>query len=131
MGFVQSVPANNDVGLHPHGISNAWIFISRILNLDKSRFFSYHSFGIYNMLLICSHQFYSNYKNQFIKLANLVRTDFLTHIEKNVKDAWHQQKDIASLKLLMVEVKAFIDEAILDSSPPNNLHAINQKNIYL
>lgn len=129
--FVQSVPANNDAGLHPHGIPNAWVFISRILNLDSSRLFSYHSFGIYNMLLICSHQLFRNYRNQFIKLAKLARTDFLKHIEENVKDAWHQQKDIASLKLFMVEVKAFIDEAILDSSPPNTSHAINQKNIYL
>ena len=120
--FVQSVPMNASTGnSHPHGISHAWIFVSKILNLDKARILSYHNFGVYYMLLLSSHRLYRTYKKQFMKLAKLVRTDFMSHVEKCVDDAWHNPKHLGSFKIFMDEMASFLDEAVLPASPSRAL----------
>ena len=120
--FVQGMPMNGSTGnSHPHGISHAWIFVSKILNLDKTRILSYHNFGIYYMLLLSSHRLYRTYKKQFIKLAKLVRSDFMSHVENQVDDAWHNPKHLGSFKIFMDEMASFLDEAVLPASPSGAL----------
>ena len=47
-----------------------------------------------------------------MKLAKLVRTDFMSHVE-NVDDAWHNPKHLGSFKIFMNEMASFLDEAVL------------------
>ena len=124
--FVQSRPINN-AKMHPHGIKYAWVFMANILNLDKQFLSSYHGFGIYQILLICSHRLFRQYNKQFLKLVKLIQNDFLTHIEsEECKDQWHEEK-----KNHIYDVNTFINEAILQPKPRDQGGEMNEKDIFL
>ena len=114
--------------MHPHGIKYAWVFMANILNLDKHFLLSYHGFGIYQMLLICSHRLFQQYNKQFLKLVKLIQNDFLTYIEsEECKDQWHEKDKINHI----YDVNTFINEAILQPKLRDQGGKMNEKDIFV
>ena len=102
--------------------------MANILNLDKQVLSSYHGFGIYQMLLICSHRLFQQYNKQFLKLVKLIQNDFLTHIEsEECKDQWHEKDKINHI----YDVNTFINEAILQPKPRDQGGKMNEKDIFV
>lgn len=71
--LVSSPPRSNAV--HPHGIEHAWIWLSRVLNMDPQPDIT--ATLTYDMLQVAGHTLFSAYKVQFVKLLFLLYKEFL------------------------------------------------------
>lgn len=103
---IQSNVPNN----HPHDINHGWKWIARVLNMEPRP-------GITPAILeaflsITAHKFYRIYRFQFIKLVDLIASEYMNKIEKV------SQKEVK--KQSSVKLSLFINK-IIKSMQRNNL----------
>ncbi|XP_054168233.1 mRNA export factor GLE1-like [Oppia nitens] len=64
---------------HPHDLKHAWIWVSRLLNLEPRPAIT--AAVLESFLSITAHKMYRFYGKQFIKLLNFIVSDYLKRIE--------------------------------------------------
>ncbi|XP_041348993.1 nucleoporin GLE1-like [Gigantopelta aegis] len=77
--LISSPPKTNQP--HPHGIEHAWIWLTRILNMDPQPDIT--ATMTFDLLQVTGHDLFGNYKMQFVKLVYLLYKDLLPKM-KNI-----------------------------------------------
>ncbi len=67
-------------GEHPHGVENAWSWLTQIMNLDPRPDIT--ATLTFDLLDVTGSALYRNYGKQFVKLVQAFRSEFVPRIEK-------------------------------------------------
>ena len=67
-------------GEHPHGIENAWRWLTEIMNLDPRPDIT--ATMTFDLLEVTGNALFKNYGKQFVKLIQLFRSEFLPKVVK-------------------------------------------------
>ena len=62
-------------GKHPHGIEHAWIWLSRVMNIEPEPDIT--ATMIYDLLQVTGHALCKEYKKQFLKLLHILIKEML------------------------------------------------------